>query len=68
VGLRAGLDTEARGKSLCPCRGSKSCRPVCSKGCEVLVCVAEVLRAVFVPKKDAVREAEEDACSSMGET
>jgi hypothetical protein len=30
VGLRAGLDTEARGKILCVCRGSNSGRPVCS--------------------------------------
>jgi hypothetical protein len=28
VGLRAGLDTEARGKILCSCRGSKPDRPV----------------------------------------
>jgi hypothetical protein len=28
VGLRAGLDTEHRGKILCPCRGSKPDRPV----------------------------------------
>jgi hypothetical protein len=28
VGLRAGLDTEARGKILCPCRGSNPYRPV----------------------------------------
>jgi hypothetical protein len=28
VGLRAGLDTEARGKILCPCRGSNPDRPV----------------------------------------
>jgi hypothetical protein len=28
VGLRAGLDTETRGKILCPCRGSNSDRPV----------------------------------------
>jgi hypothetical protein len=31
VGLRADLDTEARGKILCPCRGSKPSRPVCSQ-------------------------------------
>jgi hypothetical protein len=29
VGLRVGLDTEARGKILC--RGSNPCRPVCSQ-------------------------------------
>jgi hypothetical protein len=28
VGLRAGLDTEVRGKILCPCRGSNLDRPV----------------------------------------
>jgi hypothetical protein len=28
VGPRAGLDTEARGKILCPCRGSNLYRPV----------------------------------------
>jgi hypothetical protein len=28
VGLRVGLDTEARGKILCPCRGSNLDRPV----------------------------------------
>jgi hypothetical protein len=28
VGLRAGLDTEVRGKILCPCRGSNPNRPV----------------------------------------
>jgi hypothetical protein len=28
VGLRAGLDTEARGKILCLCRGSNPGRPV----------------------------------------
>jgi hypothetical protein len=28
VGLRAGLDTEARGKTLCLCRGSSPDRPV----------------------------------------
>jgi hypothetical protein len=28
VGPRAGLDTEARGKILCPCRGSNPDRPV----------------------------------------
>jgi hypothetical protein len=28
VGPRAGLDTEARGKILCPCRGSNPVRPV----------------------------------------
>jgi hypothetical protein len=28
VGLRAGLDTEVRGKILCPCRGSNPDRPV----------------------------------------
>jgi hypothetical protein len=28
VGLKAGLDTEARGKILCPCRGSNPDRPV----------------------------------------
>jgi hypothetical protein len=28
VGLRAGLDTEVRGKILCPCRGSNLNRPV----------------------------------------
>jgi hypothetical protein len=28
VGLRAGLDTEGRGKILCPCRGSNLYRPV----------------------------------------
>jgi hypothetical protein len=31
VGLRAGLDTEARGIILCPCRGSNPGRPVCSR-------------------------------------
>jgi hypothetical protein len=31
VGLRAGLDTEARGKILCPCRGSNPDRPVRSQ-------------------------------------
>jgi hypothetical protein len=30
VGLRAGLDTEARGKILCLCQGSSPGRPVCS--------------------------------------
>jgi hypothetical protein len=28
VGLRAGLDTEDRGKIICPCRGSNLDRPV----------------------------------------
>jgi hypothetical protein len=28
VGLRAGLETEVRGKVLCPCRGTNSDRPV----------------------------------------
>jgi hypothetical protein len=28
MGPRAGLDTEARGKILCPCRGSNPDRPV----------------------------------------
>jgi hypothetical protein len=28
VGPRAGLDTEARGKIICPCRGSNPDRPV----------------------------------------
>jgi hypothetical protein len=28
VGLRVGLDTEARGKVFCPCRGSNPDRPV----------------------------------------
>jgi hypothetical protein len=28
VGLRAGLDTEVRGKILCPCQGSNPDRPV----------------------------------------
>jgi hypothetical protein len=28
VGPRAGLDTEARGKILCPCRGSNPNRPI----------------------------------------
>jgi hypothetical protein len=28
VGLRSGLDTEVRGKILCPCQGSNSDRPV----------------------------------------
>jgi hypothetical protein len=28
VGPRAGLDTEVRGKILCPCRGSNPDRPV----------------------------------------
>jgi hypothetical protein len=28
VGLRAGLDTDVRGKILCPCQGSNSDRPV----------------------------------------
>jgi hypothetical protein len=31
VGPTAGLDTEARGKILCLCRGSNSGRPVCSQ-------------------------------------
>jgi hypothetical protein len=31
VGLRAGLDAEARGKILCLCRGSNPGRPVCSQ-------------------------------------
>jgi hypothetical protein len=31
VGIRAGLDTEARGKILCHCRGSNPGRPVCSQ-------------------------------------
>jgi hypothetical protein len=31
VGLRAGLDTEAIGRILCPCRGSKPGCPVCSQ-------------------------------------
>jgi hypothetical protein len=31
VGFRADLDTEARGKILCLCRGWKPGRPVCSK-------------------------------------
>jgi hypothetical protein len=31
VGLRAGLDTEARGKILCPCRGSNPDHPVRSQ-------------------------------------
>jgi hypothetical protein len=28
IGLRAGLDTDVRGKILCPCRGSNPDRPV----------------------------------------
>jgi hypothetical protein len=31
VGLRAGLDTEARGKVFCVCRGSNPGRPLCSQ-------------------------------------
>jgi hypothetical protein len=31
VGFRAGLNTEARGKSICPCWGSNRGRPVCSQ-------------------------------------
>jgi hypothetical protein len=31
VGLRAGLDTEARGKILCLCLGPDPGRPVCSQ-------------------------------------
>jgi hypothetical protein len=31
VGLRASLDTEARGKILCLCRGSKPVLPICSQ-------------------------------------
>jgi hypothetical protein len=31
VGLRAGLDREAREQILCLCRGLKPVRPVCSK-------------------------------------
>jgi hypothetical protein len=31
MGLRAGLDTEARGKILCLCQGSNPSRPVCSQ-------------------------------------
>jgi hypothetical protein len=31
VGLRPGLDTEARGKILCLCRGSNPVRPVCDQ-------------------------------------
>jgi hypothetical protein len=31
MGLRAGLDTEAREKILCLCRGSKPGRPICSQ-------------------------------------
>jgi hypothetical protein len=31
VGLRAGLDTEARGKVLCLCQGSNPGHPVCSQ-------------------------------------
>jgi len=30
VGLRAGLDTEATGRTLCLCRVSNPTRPVCS--------------------------------------
>jgi hypothetical protein len=31
VSLRAGMDTEARGKFLYFCRGSNPCRPTCSQ-------------------------------------
>jgi hypothetical protein len=31
VGFRAGLDTEARGRILCLCRGSNPFRPVCGQ-------------------------------------
>jgi hypothetical protein len=31
MGPRAGLDTDARGKILCLCRGSKTGPPVCSQ-------------------------------------
>jgi hypothetical protein len=38
VDLRAGLDTEARGKILCMCRGSNPDRPVCSQTLYTLSC------------------------------
>jgi hypothetical protein len=38
VGLRAGLDTEARGKILCLCPGSTSGSPVCSQTLYCLSC------------------------------
>jgi hypothetical protein len=35
VGLCAGLDTEARGKILCLCRGLNPGRPICSQALEL---------------------------------
>jgi hypothetical protein len=39
VGPRAGLDTEAKGKILCPCRGSNPDRPVVQKLSSACSCV-----------------------------
>jgi hypothetical protein len=41
VGRRAGLDTEARGKILCPCRGSNPDRPNTAETNEQANCVRE---------------------------
>jgi hypothetical protein len=41
VGLRAGLDTEARGKIIFPCRGSNPGRSVCSEALITFLNVSE---------------------------
>jgi hypothetical protein len=44
VGPRAGLDTEVRGKILCPCRGSNPCRPARS---QTLYCLSYPVPSVL---------------------
>jgi hypothetical protein len=53
VCLRAGLDSAARGKIFCLCRGSNSGRPVCSQnfcsGAQVLVeQTTSILQALLI--------------------
>jgi hypothetical protein len=49
VGLKAGLDTEARVKILCLCRGSNSGRPVCSQTLYWLSCPSCMVDNVTCP-------------------
>jgi hypothetical protein len=46
VGLRAGLDTEARGKILYLCRGWNPSRPVCSE--TILTALPQLLFLTFI--------------------
>jgi hypothetical protein len=46
VGLRAGLDTEARGAILCLCRGSNPSLSVCSQPLYCLGTIAPKSKAV----------------------